>query len=319
MRSLLPFLALAAACASTEVPGAPPPLAAMEEPLDRVEEPDDEAARAALPRGSFTGLVVGDARRSLDAMLADPEGVLVTGVVENSPAAAAGLEVGDVVLEVAGAETVALHWPSEWRRLELETEPGATLRVVVDRAGAELELELVPVARVAPPRRIETERFREEERVGLVVRTATEVEARAAALGPGGGAVVVGMTRESPWRGRVVYGDLVRAAGGAEVAHPQVLLDAIRSAEPEGELDLELVRGERLVSVSAPLSRRVRETKRFSIPLLWSFERERDTSSTSVLLGLFTFRRTAAAWRMRLLWLITWTRGDADRLEAVER
>ena len=152
-----------------------------------------------------------------------------------------------------------------------------------------------------------------------MVRTATEVEARAAALGPGGGAVVVGMTRESPWRGRVVYRDLVRSVGGVEVSHPQVLLDAIRAAEPESSLQLELVREGAILSVDAPLSRRERETKRFSIPILFSFERERDTSSTSILMGLFSLSRTDAAWRMRLLWVITWSRGDADRLEAVER
>jgi len=319
MQSLsLPMLALVAACASAELPRQPP-LAAMQEPLELMQEPADEAARAELPRGAFTGVIVGDARASLDAMLAEPQGVLVTDVIENSPGDAAGVEVGDVILEAAGREPLSLHWPSEWRRLELETEPGATLRIVVDRAGAERELEFATVARVRSAERTAVERFREESRVGVVVRSATEVESRAAALGPGGGAVVVGLTVESPWRGLVVYGDLIRTVDGDEVAHPQVLLDRIRSAPQDAELALEIVRDGTLVAREVGLSRREQEVKRISIPVLLSFERERDATSTSVLLGLFGWKSTPAAWKLRLLWLITLSGGDSDRLESVER
>ena len=40
---------------------------------------------------------------------------------------------------------------------------------------------------------------------------------------------------------------------------------------------------------------------------------------TSMLLGLFRWEKTPAAWRVRLLWLIRFSGGDADRLESVER
>ena len=115
----LSLVAALAACTSIDVPEAPPPLAAMEEPLELMPEPQDESARAALPKGSFTGLVVGDSRTSLDALAGEPEGVIVTSVVENSPADAAGLEVGDLVLEARAAQATALHWPSEWRRIDV--------------------------------------------------------------------------------------------------------------------------------------------------------------------------------------------------------
>ena len=312
-----------AACAGKELARVGPPLLGMEEPLDLVRPPDDEAARLGLPEGSFTGLVVGDARTSLDALLDEPEGLLVITVVENSPADAAGIEVGDLLLEVLwpGSDgPLALRWPSEWRRLELEAEPGIPLRLSLDRAGAERELELTTVARVHPAERGPSERIREEARVGVVLRTASEVEARAAGLGPGGGAVVVGLTRESPWRpAGVVYGDLIRAIDGVEVAHPAIVLDRIRSAGEHDALALELVRGATRFVLQAPLSRREQELTRFSIPLLFRYEKERDRSTTSLLLGLFRHERTPAAWRLRLLWLICLSGGDADRLESVER
>jgi C-terminal processing protease CtpA/Prc len=322
--AILSLACAGAACAASELPRQGPPLLGMEEPLEQREPPEDEAARVQLPLGSFTGLTVGDARTSLDAMLDEPDAVVALAVVENSSADAAGIEVGDLVLEVVlperGGEALPLHWPSEWRRLELEAEPGTRLRLLVDRAGMERELELTTVARVHPAGREPTERIREEERVGVVLRTATEVEARAAGLGPGGGAVVVGLTRESPWRAAgLVYGDLVRSVDGAEVAHPALVVDRIRAAEPRATLELELVRaGQRLV-LRAPVSERAEELTLIRIPLLFRYEKERDQRTTSALLGLFRYQSTPAAWRLRLFWLLRFSGGDADRLESIPR
>ncbi len=309
----------AGACASDSLPRTSPALAALEEPLEWMDEPDDEAQRRALAPGVFTGVVVGDARASLDAMLDAPQGLAVTNVVENSPAARAGLVVGDLLLEARSkGETVVLAWPAEWRRLELECEVGASIFVLVDRAGAEREFELQTVERVAPAARSGSARFTEDQRVGVVVRTATEVEARAAALGPGGGAVVVGLTRESPWRAvGIGYGDLIRAIDGVEIAHPQVLLDRVRAAPADARVELELVRAGRVLSLEAPLSRRQTQLEHVSIPLLYSFSRERDERRHSLLLGAIRWRSTPAAWDLRLLWLFSIGGGDSTRLEQV--
>ncbi|MSR63449.1 MAG: PDZ domain-containing protein [Planctomycetes bacterium] len=323
MRNLLlvPLSAiLCAACAGSELTRKPPALAGMEEPLERMQPPDDEAARLALPQGSFTGLVAGDARASLDAMLGEPQGVLVVSVVENSPADAAGIEAGDLVLEARTNETLVLYWPSEWRALELETKAGTTLRLVLDRAGAERECELTTIARVRAAERGASERIREEERVGVVLRTATEVEARAAGLGPGGGAVVVGLTRESPWReAGIVFGDLIRALDGVAVADPAMVVERIRSAPEDGTLELEIVRAGARLKLSARASARAHEWNEIWIPLLFHYEKERDQSSTSALLGLYRYVSTPAAWRLRLLWFLRFSGGDADRLESLPR
>jgi len=317
---LLLVCAASAACASDAPSRVSPPLIAMEESLEWLDEPDDEAQRQALPVGVFTGVVVADARASLDAMLEAPSGLSVASVVENSPAALAGLAPGDLLLEVRVADgpLTPLAWPAEWRRVELETQPGQVLRVLVDRAGAEHEFEVTSVPRVRVGPRGAAQRYTEDQRVGLVVRTATEVEARAAALGPGGGAVVVGLTRESPWRGcGVAYGDLIRSVDGVEVSHPQVLLDELRGA-PAGEtVQLEILRRDTLLSIDAPLSRRVRELKQFSLPLLYSYSHERDSSEHSLLLGVVRWRSTPAAWDLRLLWWIEFGGGDANRLESL--
>ena len=304
----------------SELPADPPPLRDLHEPLPLFEEPADEPRRRDLPPGSFTGVYVGDARESLEALLGEPEGLAVVRVVENSPGQAAGLEPGDLLLEVnAGSGPRALAWPSEWRALELESAPGSPWLVLYDRAGLERETELVPVPRLRPAERSPAERFREEDRAGVVVRTATEVEARAAGLGPGAGAVVVGLAKGSPWRAAGLrYGDLVVAVDGAPVSHPQVLLDAVRGAEPGAVLALDVRRGGTSASVDAPLSRRGRELREASVPLLFSYENDGERRELSLLLGLFRCRRTPAAWSTRFLWLIHFEGGDADELVEVE-
>jgi C-terminal processing protease CtpA/Prc len=182
----------------------------------------------------------------------------------------------------------------------------------------ELQTRLVVQRRLVPAERQATERVREERRTGVVLRSATEVEARAAELGPGGGAVVVGLSLDSPWRAAGVrFEDLVRSVDGNEVAHPAALVEAILAAPPDAVLELGIVRDGRRLELEAPLSRREHELKSVHIPLIFRYQREREASETSLLFGLFGLERTAAAWRVRLLWVITFGGGDADRLVEV--
>lgn len=317
--ALLLLAGLAACSLSPDLPERPP-LADMEEPLDLLAEPDDEAARRALPRGSFSGLVLDDARDTLAAKLDAPAQLRIAAIVENSPADAAGLAVGDLLLEARpdGGDVVVLRQPSEWAALELATPPGTKVDLIVDRAGREAETELVLAERVRPRPRTPSERFREEDRVGVVLRTATEVEARTAGLGPGGGAVVVGLSRSSPWRGAGLrFGDLLVATDGAPVAHPQDVLAAIRAPEAE-TLRLDVRRDGATFTVEAPLSVRAGELTEITLPPLFSYEADRGRSEWSLLLGLVNYRSTAAAWRFRLLWIFAFGGGDADRLLEID-
>jgi len=312
----LPLLVLATACASVmprEVPDESPPLADMEINLMFAEEPRDEDERASLDAGSFSGLVVASARISLGDE--EPVGLKVVRVVENSPADAAGLEPDDIVLLAVtpdGTET-EVAWPSEWRKFELDTAPGTKVTVLYDRAGIEREAKFTLIPRVRPAGREEVERYRENQKVGVVLRNATEVEARSADLGPGGGAVVIGLSQTSPWRKKGIrHGDLVVEIDGDPVAHPQVVLDAIRDGT--GKLDVTYVREGKRQQITAPLTRRAKETKQFYIPVIWDYEGEGDRSELSILLGLYGHTRTAVAARYRILWFITFSSGDADRL-----
>jgi C-terminal processing protease CtpA/Prc len=313
----LPFLAGCASVMPGKLPTESPPLATMEEPLPLFQTPADEASRQNLPAGSFTGFVTTEAITSLKAG-AEPIGLEVLDVIENSPGQAAGIMEGDILLEanIEAAETIRLQWPSQLRKLELDTPPGTAVEFTLDRAGVVRSAEVTLVRRISPPPRIETERFREDRRVGVVVRTPTEVESAGADLPPGAGAVIVGLDLNSPWRSAgLQYEDIIRTVNGQTVDHPQVLLNAIRQGK--APLELEVIRKDEKQVVSAPLSRRQREMKRVSIPLIYHFERDSDHTERSLLLGLLKTESTPAAWNMRILWLIRFSGGDSDRLQEV--
>jgi C-terminal processing protease CtpA/Prc len=322
-RSALAPFALALAACSLDLPREAPQLADVEEPLALREVPRDEEERQLLPLGVFTGATMQVAQNRLDQRDEESEGIRVERIVENSPADAAGLAVGDLVFEVviAGGKRVEVAWPSEWRALEIEALPGVPWSVSFDRAGEERQVTLVPVPRVRPADAPPVEHFREEQHVGVVLRTATEVEARAAGLGPGGGAVVIGLSRRSPWRtAGVRFGDLVVALDGRRIAHPQVALDELRRAGEERQpVAIELVRGGRRLELESLSSVRFEEVSELSIPLLYSFERERGRVEHSFLLGLLAHEANEVAYSWRFLWLITFRGGQADRLVEVDR
>lgn len=317
LRIATALLAALPACSlSPDLPKQSPALADMEEPLNLRTEPNDEAERQKLPFGTFSGLYLRDARDTLAAKLDEPTSLEVGRVVENSPADRAGLLAGDIVLEVqiADSDPKVLARPSEWRKIELTGKPGDKVALFVDRAGREAETELTLTARLHPAERDLAERYREEQRVGIVVRTATEVEARAANLGPGAGAVLVGMSARSPWRtAGLQFEDVIVALDEQELAHPQDLLAFVRNAERQ-TVDITYMRNGQRQTVAAGLTNRDSELSEITLPLLFSYEADRGRSEWSFLLGMLNYRSTAAAWRFRLLWLIGFGGGDADLL-----
>ncbi|MHC5065021.1 MAG: hypothetical protein ACYTG5_13730 [Planctomycetota bacterium] len=287
-RTLAIALLCLSSCRLTPLPDEPPPLRDMEAPLALQSEPDDEAQRLLLAPGSFTGVTVKSAWfDEPDEPGQAPDALEVVELVENSPGIAAGLRVGQLDL---------------------------------DRAGVLSRARIVPVPRIAVSEREGIERFREEQRAGIILRTATEVEARSAGLGAGGGAVLIGMASNSPWRqAGLQFGDLIIRVGDQSVVHPQVVLAAIRTTDAEAGLAVEYRRGESTLAATVDLTEREQEISSISLQPLYSYRSSRGKTSVSFLLGLFSYESTSAAWEFGFLWLFGFGGGDSDRLEEVRR
>ncbi|MCP4450546.1 MAG: PDZ domain-containing protein [Planctomycetes bacterium] len=302
----------------SDLPTQADPLQDMDLSRARLALPQDEVQRQALPLGVFTGVQVGDARVTLESQLETPEGVLVTGIIDNSPAVAAGLQEGDILLEAALNEDLPmpLQWPSDWYRLEQTASSESSMHVLFDRAGRDGETTLWPVKRLKPPRRLTGNHIREETKVGLVVRNASEVEAHKAGLIRGEGCVVVGLARTSPWRkAGVVFGDLIVEINDKPIKNPQALLAAIHALDKGDAVKIGLFRDNKTLTLNTSVSQRDRETVEFKIPLIFSYENKRGIKKTSVLCGLYGARKTAVASRTTLFWVINYTTGDSNRLE----
>ncbi|MEY3160241.1 MAG: hypothetical protein RIT25_232, partial [Planctomycetota bacterium] len=114
------------------------------------------------------------------------------------------------------------------------------------------------------------------------------------------------------------FGDLIAAIDGKPVVHPQVVLDVLRDTSKDS-VALEYVRGGQRVAAQVALSTRSASLREVSIPVLFDYESERGKTEWSVVFGLLGYESTAAAWRFRLLWIVTFGGGDADRLLEVDR
>jgi len=95
----------------------------------------DQLVRLMAGSGSYLGVGVRDidAERKQALGLSEERGAEITSVEADSPAARAGLQTGDVVLEYASNRVESME---QFIRLVRETPSGREVKIVVSRAGA---------------------------------------------------------------------------------------------------------------------------------------------------------------------------------------
>lgn len=307
---------------SSGLPTKADPLVDMEVSRAIFEMPQDEEPRKELPLGVFTGIEVGDSRLTLEKQLEAPEGVLVTGIVENSPAAAGGIQVGDIIIEAAINENDAtlLYWPSDWFKLEQTAPIDSVIHVLYDRAGRDFRTTIKSVKRISPPNRLSGNTFRDEAKVGIIVRNASEVEAQKAGLTRGEGSVVVGLARTSLWRqAGLLYGDIIIEINNIKIKNPQELIITINGLNKGDNVELVVFRDDKKITLNTTVSKRQKETSEFNIPLIFSYGKKGGIEKTSLLLNLFSVKKSRFASEYRLFWLINFTIGDSNRLEEIKQ
>lgn len=254
-----------------------------------------------------------DARNAFD-------GVTVTRVVENSPADSAGLEVGDVILQVNGEELVD---PARLRSLAATLPVGSTIRFRVERDRKILLLETRTVARMTKADEVvpgAPEQWIENRRLGFEFGPIATERAEALGLDPGEGIAVLRLSPRSPLGDEEIErGHVIRAVDGERIFSPEGFLEYLETREeakfatlttagPDGKWR------KRRVRLHRP-DRRVRE---FSLPLILGFKRAEDESSFFAPLHIFRRNRTGDVVRYRVLWLIVFETGNSDELLEVE-
>jgi serine protease Do len=195
-------------------------------------------AKALLPRLAETGT----ARRAflgVDAQPVDPSleaafklpsgrGALIASIEKASPAEAAGLEPGDVVVAWDGSEVAT----SEDFKIDAQlTRPGAPIKIAVVRDGKRTEREIVPRAApakdVAPPHPSSCTRAREPLLANVDDFDVQQAPARAGGS-PGGGVVVSRVTDHSAAaQAGLKVSDVVLRIGKAGVRTPPDVASAL--------------------------------------------------------------------------------------------
>jgi serine protease Do len=163
-----------------------------------------------------------------------PRGALVARVLEDSPAAKAGLEVGDVILTFNGVE---LHSSSELpplvggsrvdRPAELEVlRKGKKIRVAVN-IGELPQEDAWELARTPVPKE-------PENRLGLVVSTLTEQQRKQLELSPGNGILVKSVSGQPARDAGIQQGDVILMLNNQDVKSVEQF-DKLVSKLPAGK------------------------------------------------------------------------------------
>lgn len=171
--------------------------------------------------------------------LADAHGALVAGVTPGGPAAAAGIETGDLVTAFDGQDIREMR---DLPRIVAETEIGKQATIVVMRAGKEMRLKirvakLVEADEAAVAQKIAPPPAQEKVQIlGLDLLAATpDVRARFKLDAGTGGAVVAGVKPSSAAEGKGVKpGDVIVEAGQTPVKGPQDVVAAVNDAKKAG-------------------------------------------------------------------------------------
>lgn len=194
---------------------------------------------------------IGVAVQDLDAQLAEsfgldrPRGALVSSIDENGPAAASGLETGDVILEVNGQPIDRF---TDLSGLIAGLQPGSTaeLRVWRDRKDHEIEVRIGEM-QDAPVRTAGGPAGEPGGKLGLSVRPLTQEERQRSGSD---GAIVVDEVGSPAAEAGIQPGDIILGVNGADIESVEQFRAAVEDAPVTVALLIE--RGQAQIFVPVP-------------------------------------------------------------------
>ena len=300
--SRLPFvlLALLAGCSTAPVLTIPDPLP---EALEWTRPTPREEG------GSFLGLKTRENDSgSLDALFFEP-GVRVVRVIENSPAAQAGIQVGDIVLEW---ESKPVNDPGALEGLVRATAPGTEVHLQVQRDDTVFDVKL--------NLRSSTPGTASEVEVSYYRDTARSIAGWADAKG---GARLVASHDEAPFpRAGVPVGSLVTDLDGREVLSARDLIRRMQALPPGTpvEVRFEGARGQ-VDEVEVELQDEETVVTGLQVPILFNYtaDLERDTREFVLIdlyvISLFRYSRDGNERAYKFLRWIQFSSGSGDLSE----
>ena len=147
--------------------------------------------------------------------LGKPQGALIRGVEEGSPAEKAGIEAGDIIIRFDGK---AIEKASDLPRQVGNTKPGSRVSVTVFRRGTSKDLNItvaeVPAEKTVAQKATEERKSAATAPLGLVVGELTDAQKRDMRLR---GGVRIESVAEPASRAGLREGDVILAIANTEV------------------------------------------------------------------------------------------------------
>jgi len=236
--------------------------------------------------GVYLQELTSDLKESLD-LGKSVEGVLISGVVEDSPAEEAGLEDGDVIISYDGEK---VYSAKKLTSLVRKTEPGSRVKIKVIRDGEDKRLTVTLGERsssisyelLSPEKIIKLKKgkmqpfeftFYSRPKIGVAIQDLTEQLGEYFGIKDGEGVLITEVIEGSPAEeAGLKAGDVILEIDGQKVEDTGELLEAISEKEKGDRVELVVLRNKR--------------PKRFSLTLKeeeWSKEFIEDIKKIKIL------------------------------------
>jgi serine protease Do len=226
--------------------------------------------------GSFIGVTIAELTDDAAKPGTVPGGVVIERVQAGGPAARAGFQSGDVVVEFDGE---SVRGARQFVRLVRETPPNRPVDAIVVRGGARQTLRVTPeLGRAATPLTIippgsapalrrgapftlDLDSFSPEGwflpsggRLGAAVMPLDDQ--LAGYFGVMDGVLVTSVAADSPAsRAGLKAGDVIVEVAGRRIAETAEVVDAVRAATPGSELEIGIVRDKQSMTLKVMLPR----------------------------------------------------------------
>lgn len=200
------------------------------------------------------------------------EGVLVNGVVEDSPAEKAGIEEGDVIISFDGKKTDSIE---RLTSLVRKTSPGTEVEIKVIRDGDEKDLEItIGESSSSGSYDLSPEKFKIEKnmiepfkwnfqsglKLGVAIQDLTEQLGDYFGVKRGEGALITEVEKESPAeKAGLKAGDVIVQVDNEKVSGSDDVRQIISEKEKGDEVSLKVMRNKSLKDFSVTLAETEKE------------------------------------------------------------
>lgn len=213
-------------------------------PIDVAMEVADQLREKGSVSRGWLGVVIQEVNRDLAESfgLEKPAGALVAQVLPGSPAQAAGLQTGDVILAFNGREIgLSAELPAQVGRVT----PGDDARVSVYRSGERITLSVnigeLPTAKELASNVVEPKTPDETRSLGVTVRNINSQLAEQ--LGVDKGVYVEAIDQGPASAAGVRQGDVITMLAGKEVENIESLQAIVEELTPSKPVPIRVIRG----------------------------------------------------------------------------